>query len=149
MISVEQNATTTISQDLFSPLWESVGMRSGFASHFRHHFVPKKNWPCLPFYSDLVGSHFEKPHFQHVDELFAPQNWPNLSFHSDLVGHFELRAAHPWLLPGFLSSDHFYWHGSTSFAAWISNYIHSKVWNEILIHIQTSAVQPLNFGMDK
>ena len=23
----------------------------------------KKIWPCLPFYSDLVGSHFKSPHF--------------------------------------------------------------------------------------
>ena len=36
-------------------------------------FFPPKIWPCLLFYSDLVGSHFEAPHFQHVDALFAPQ----------------------------------------------------------------------------
>ena len=80
------------------PLWESVGMRHGFAPHFRHlDHPPPQILPCLPFHSDLVGSHFESPHFQHVDDLFAPQNWPNLSFHPELVGsHFELRAAHPY-----------------------------------------------------
>ena len=36
-------------------------------------FLPPKIWPCLPFYPDLVGSHFEVPHFQHVDDLFAPK----------------------------------------------------------------------------
>ena len=55
------------------PIWESVGMRRGFAPHFRHldDPPPPQIWPCLPFYSDLVGSHFEAPHFQHVDDLFA------------------------------------------------------------------------------
>ena len=55
------------------PFWESVGMRRGFASIFGIWtiFLPPKIWPCLPFYSDLVGSHFEAPHFQHVDDLFA------------------------------------------------------------------------------
>ena len=28
---------------------------------------------AMLFYSDLVGSHFEAPHFQHVDAIFAPQ----------------------------------------------------------------------------
>ena len=57
------------------PLWESVGMRRGFAPMFGIWtiFSPPKIWPCLLFYSDLVGSHFEATHFQHVDALFAPQ----------------------------------------------------------------------------
>ena len=40
------------------PLWVSVGMRRGFAPHFRKvdDLLPPKIWPCLPFYSDLVGS---------------------------------------------------------------------------------------------
>ena len=36
-------------------------------------FCPPRIWPRLPFYSDLVGFHFEALHFQHVDNLFAPK----------------------------------------------------------------------------
>ena len=55
------------------PLWESVGMRAVLPPIFGIWtiFLPPKIWPCVPFYSDLVGSHFEAPHFQHVDDLFA------------------------------------------------------------------------------
>ena len=42
--------------------------------------------PCLPCYLDLVGSHFEAPHFQHVDDLLPPKNWPYLSFIQILLG---------------------------------------------------------------
>ena len=83
------------------PLWESVGMRRGFAPHFSA-FLPPKIWPCLPFYLDLVGSHFKSPPFSVCRRSYCPRNWVNLSFYSDLVGsHFELRAAHPyWFWPG-------------------------------------------------
>ena len=58
---------------------------------------PPPIWPCLPFYSDLVGSHFKSPPFSVCRRSFCPQNWVILSFYSDLVGsHFELRAAHPY-----------------------------------------------------
>ena len=30
---------------------------------------------------------------------------------------------------------------------WISNYIHHKVWMKLLIHSQTSTVEPLKFGI--
>ena len=96
------------------PLWESVGMCCGFAPIFGiwSIFLPHKIWQYLTFCSDLVGSHFEAPHFQHVDGLY--QNWLNVSFYSDLV---ELRAAHPyWFLPGvhlltFLFSNSWNHHG--------------------------------------
>ena len=40
-----------------------------------------------------------------------------------------------------------YWHWLTFISAWISNYIHYKVCEIILlIHSQTSTVQPLKFG---
>ena len=43
-----------------------------FSASGRFFLLPKI-WPCLLFYSDLVGTHFEAPHFQHVDDLFAPK----------------------------------------------------------------------------
>ena len=58
-------------------------------------FCPPKIWPCLPFYSDLVGSHFETPHFQHVDDLFAPQIDQIYNFIQILLGpilNFEPRT---------------------------------------------------------
>ena len=58
-----------------TPSLRVSSMRRGFAPLFRHLddlFAPKI-WPCLLFYSDLVGSHFEAPHFQHIDAPFAPQ----------------------------------------------------------------------------
>ena len=36
-------------------------------------FLPPKMWHFLSFCSDLVGSHFEAPHFQHVDDLLPPK----------------------------------------------------------------------------
>ena len=86
------------------PLWESVGMRRGFAPHFRHLddlFAPQNfTMSTILFRSCWVP--FRNPPFSACRRSFCPQNWPNLSFHSDLVGsHFELRAAHPyWFLPG-------------------------------------------------
>ena len=60
-------------------------------------FCLPKIWPCLPFYSDLVGSHFKSLPFSVCRWTFCPPNWVNLSFYSDLVGsHFELWAAHPY-----------------------------------------------------
>ena len=94
------------------PLWESVGMRRGFAPHFRHLddlFAPQI-WPCLLFYSDLVGSHFEAPHFQHVDALFAPQIDQIYNFIQILLGpvlNFERRTPtdfDPECPPGYLQS---------------------------------------------
>ena len=41
-------------------------MLRGFAPYFRHLgdlFAPPQIWPCLPFHSHLVGSHFESPQF--------------------------------------------------------------------------------------
>ena len=40
----------------------------------------------------------------------------------------------------------FYEHGLTLIMAWASNCIHSKAWDEITCHFQTSTVQPLKFG---
>ena len=34
--------------------------------------VEKKKWPCLPFYSDLVGSHFESLPFSACRRYFCP-----------------------------------------------------------------------------
>ena len=86
------------------PLWVSVGMRRGFAPHFRHlddlFAPPNFTMSTILFRSCWVP--FRNPPFSACRRSFCPQNWPNLSFHSDLVGsHFELRAAHPdWFLPG-------------------------------------------------
>ena len=81
------------------PLWESVGMRRGFAPHFRHLddlFAPKNlTMSTILFRSCWVP--FRSPTFSACRRSFCPQNWPNLSFYSDLVGsRFELRAAHPY-----------------------------------------------------
>ena len=83
------------------PLWESVGMRRGFAPHFRHLddlFAP----PNLTMSTILCWVPFRSPTFSACRCSFCPPNWPNLSFYSDLVGsRFELRAAHPyWFWPG-------------------------------------------------
>ena len=40
----------------------------------------------------------------------------------------------------------FYWHGLTWILAWVSNFIHYKVWYEITYPF---LVEPLKFGMDK
>ena len=86
------------------PLWESVGMRRGFAPHFRHLddlFAPQNlTMSTILFRSCWVP--FRNPPFSACRRSFCPKNWPNLQFNSDLVGsHFELRAAHPlWFLPG-------------------------------------------------
>ena len=86
------------------PLWESVGMRRGFAPHFRHLddlFAPQNlTFSTILFRSCWVP--FRSPPFSACRRSFCPQNWPNLSFYSDLVGsHFELRAVHPyWFWPG-------------------------------------------------
>ena len=84
---------------------ESVGMCRGFAPGFSAYgrsFYPPQIWPCLLFYSDLVGSHFKSPPFSACRRSFCSQNWVNLSFYSDLVGsHFELWPTHPyWFLAG-------------------------------------------------
>ena len=86
------------------PLWESVGMRRGFAPHFRHLddlFAPPNLTLCtILFRSCWVP--FRSPPFSACRRSFCLQIWPNLSFYSDLVGsHFELRAVHPyWFWPG-------------------------------------------------
>ena len=86
------------------PLWESVGMRRGFATHFRHLddlFAPQNlTLSTILFRSCWVP--FRSTPFSACRRSFCPQNWPNLSFYSDLVGsHFELRAVHPyWFWPG-------------------------------------------------
>ena len=85
------------------PLWESEGMRRGFAPHFQHLddlFAP----PNLTLSTILFRScwvQFRSPPFSQCRRSFCPQNWLNPSFYSDLVGsHFELRAAHPyWIWP--------------------------------------------------
>ena len=85
------------------PLWESVGMRRGFAPHFRHLddlFAPQYlTMSTILFRSCWVP--FRSPTFSACRRSFCPPNWPNLSFYSDLVGsRFELRAAHPyWFWP--------------------------------------------------
>ena len=43
----------------------------------------------------------------------------------------------------------FYWHGIILIPAWISNYIHYKVWVKLLLHSRTSTVQPWKLGTDK
>ena len=86
------------------PLWESVGMRRGFAPHFRHLddlFAPQNlTMSTISFRSCWVP--FRSPTFSACRRSFCPPNWPNLSFYSDLVGsRFELRAPHPyWFWPG-------------------------------------------------
>ena len=58
------------------PLWESVGMRRGFAPHFRHLddlFAPKNLTMSTILFRSCWVPYFEAPHFQHVDDLFAPQ----------------------------------------------------------------------------
>ena len=86
------------------PLWESVGMRRGFAPHFRHLddlFAPQNlTMSTILFRSCWVP--FRSPTFSACRRSFCPPNWPNVSFYSDLVGsRFELRAAHPyWFSPG-------------------------------------------------
>ena len=72
-------------------------MRRGFAPIFGIWtiFLPPQIWPCLPFYSDLVGSHFETPHFQHVDDLFVPKIDQIYNFIQILLGpilNFEPRT---------------------------------------------------------
>ena len=86
------------------PLWESVGMRHGFAPHFRHLddlFAPQNlTMTTILFRSCWIP--FRSPTFSACRRSFCPPNWPNLSYYSDLVGsRFELRAAHPyWFWPG-------------------------------------------------
>ena len=46
-------------------------------------------------------------------------------------------SSSPWLTIKYTNKSApgpFYWHGLTSIPAWISNYIHYKVWNEISYH---------------
>ena len=89
------------------PIWESVGMRRGFAPpHFRHlDDPPPPPPPNLTLSTILFRScwvPFRSPPFSACRRSFCLQIWPNLSFYSDLVGsHFELRAVHPyWFWPG-------------------------------------------------
>ena len=86
------------------PLWESVGMRRGFAPHFWHLddlFAPQ-NFTISTILFRSCWVPFRSPTFSACRRSFCPPNWPNLSFYSDLVGsRFELRAAHPyWFWPG-------------------------------------------------
>ena len=78
-----------------------------------------ESWPCLPFYLDLVGSHFEHPPFLACRWPFCLPKLSNLSFQSDLVGfHFELQAAHPYcLLPALPQSARLITHWSYSHLA--------------------------------
>ena len=39
----------------------------------------------------------------------------------------------------------FYWHGLTVIPAWISNYTHYNVWDEIIYPFLNFNVQPLKF----
>ena len=58
------------------PLWESVGMRCGFAPHFRHLddlFAPLKFDHVYHFIQILLGPISKPPNFQHVEDLFAPK----------------------------------------------------------------------------
>ena len=70
------------------PLWESVGMRHGFAPHFRHLddlFAPQNlTLSTILFRSCWVQ--FRSPPFSACRRSFCPPNWLNLSFYSDLVG---------------------------------------------------------------
>ena len=100
----------------YDSLWESVGMRHGFASHFRHRddlFAPQNlTLSTILFRSCWVP--FRSPPFSACRRSFCLQIWPNLSFYSDLVGsHFELRAVHPyWFWPGkwhAILEDHGNW----------------------------------------
>ena len=92
------------------PLWESVGMRHGFAPHFPHLddlFAPQNlTMSTILFRSCWVP--FRSPTFSACRRSFCPQNWPNLSFYSGLVGsRFELRAAHLyWFWPGVPPTPH-------------------------------------------
>ena len=86
------------------PLWESVGMRRGFAPHFRHlHdlFAPQ-NWTMSTILFRSCWVPFRSPTFSACRLSFCPPNRPTLLFYSYLVGsRFELRAAHPyWFWPG-------------------------------------------------
>ena len=73
-------------------LFESVGMRRGFAPHFRHLddlFAPQ-NLTLSPILFRSCWVPFRSPPFSACRRSFCSQNWPNLSFYSDLVGsHFH------------------------------------------------------------
>ena len=60
-------------------------------------------WPCLPFYSDLVGFQFESTLFN-METIVCPTICTKSIIYSDRVGsHFELQAAHPyWFIPGLI-----------------------------------------------
>ena len=62
------------------PLWESVGMRRGFAPHFRHLddlFAPQNlTMSTILFRSCWVP--FRNPPFSACRRSFCPPNWPNL-----------------------------------------------------------------------
>ena len=62
------------------PLWESVGMRRGFAPHFRHLddlFAPQNlTMSTILFRSCWVP--FRNPPFSACRRSLCPQNWPNL-----------------------------------------------------------------------
>ena len=81
------------------PLWESVGMRRGFAPHFRHldDLFASQNVTLSTILFRSCWVSFWSPPFSACRRSFCPPNWPNLSFYSDLVeSHFELRVAHPY-----------------------------------------------------
>ena len=54
--------------------------------------------------------------------------------------------AHQQGKPKVVTWGSFYWHGLTLITVWINNYINLKCEMELLIHSQTSTVQPLKFG---
>ena len=54
-----------------TPSWESVGMRCDFVPHSWHLDNLSQIWPCPPFYSALVGSHFESPPFSACRRFFC------------------------------------------------------------------------------
>ena len=49
-----------------------------------------------------------------------------------------------FVLPGLLGP--FYQHSLTLIPAWVSNYVHYNVWDEIIYPFPTSMVKPLKFG---
>ena len=42
----------------------------------------------------------------------------------------------------------FHWHGLTLIPGWASNYIHYKMWSELLIHAAIWTVEAMKLGMD-
>ena len=60
------------------PLWESVGMRRGFAPIFSiwtldDLFAPQPKFDVYHFIQILLGLISKAPHFQYIDDLIVPQ----------------------------------------------------------------------------